>query len=57
MNWEESHRLGLVQKEALEAIIKDALERRTEAEAGPPELSLEERAFFQSYETQMERQG
>jgi hypothetical protein len=48
MNWEESHTLGLVQKEALEAIIKDALERRKEAEAGPPELSLEERAFFQS---------
>lgn len=57
MNWEESHTLGLVPKEVLEAIIKDALERRREAEAGPPELPLEERAFFQSYEAQMERQG
>jgi len=57
MNWEESHTLGLVPKEVLEAIIKDALERRREAAAGPPELSLEERAFFQSYEAQMERQG
>jgi hypothetical protein len=55
MNWEESHTLGLVPKEVLEAIIKDALERRRQAEAGPPELSLEERAFFQSYEAQMER--
>jgi hypothetical protein len=57
MNWEESHTLGLVPKEVLEAIFKDALERRREAAAGPPELSLEERAFFQSYEAQMERQG
>jgi hypothetical protein len=57
MNWEESHTLGLVPKEVLEAIIKDASERRRKAEAGPPELSLEERMFFQSYEAQMERQG
>jgi hypothetical protein len=54
LNWEESHTLGLVPKEVLEAIVKDALERR---EAGPPELSLEERAFFQSIEEEMERQG
>jgi hypothetical protein len=57
MNWEESQTLGLVPKEVLKAIIKDALERRREAEGGPPELSLEERAFFQSYDAQMERQG
>jgi hypothetical protein len=57
MNWEESHTLGLVPKEVLEAIIKDASERRKEAGAGPPELSLEERAFFRSFKEQMERQG
>jgi len=57
MNWEESHTLGLVPKEVLEAIIEDALERRRGAAAGPSELSLEERAFFQSYEAQIERQG
>ena len=57
MNWEESHTLGLVPKEVLETIIKDALERRREAAAGPPELPLEEQAFFQSYEAQMERHG
>jgi hypothetical protein len=55
MNWEESHNLGLVPKEVLDAIIKDALERERAAKAEPPELSLEERAFFQSYEAQMER--
>ena len=57
MNWEESHTLDLVPKEVLETIVKNALERRREAAAGPPELSLEERVFFQSYEAQMERQG
>jgi hypothetical protein len=57
MNWEESHTLGLVSKEVLGAIFKDALERRSAAAAGPPELSLEERIFFQSYEAQMEEQG
>jgi hypothetical protein len=56
MNWEESHTLGLVPKEVLEAIIEDALERGRQTEAGPPELPLEEQAFFQSYEAQMERQ-
>jgi hypothetical protein len=55
MNWEESHTLGLVPKEVLEAILKNASERRRDAAAGPPELSPEERAFFQSYEVQMER--
>jgi hypothetical protein len=55
MNWEESQTLGLAPKEVLEAILKDALERRREAAAGPPELSLEERAFFQSSEAQLER--
>ena len=49
--------LGLVPKEVLEAIIKDALDRRKQAEAGPPELPLEEQAFFESYEAQMERHG
>ena len=55
MNWEESHTLGLVPKEALEAIFKRASERRGEAEADPSRLSLEEQAFFQSFEEQMER--
>lgn len=54
MNWEESH---LMPKEALEAIIKSDSERRTEGEADPRPLSLEERAFFQSFEEQMERRG
>ena len=57
MNWEESNNLGLVPKEVLDAIIKDALERERAVKAEPPELSLEEQAFFQSYEAQMERQG
>jgi hypothetical protein len=57
MNWEESHTLDLMPKEALEAIIKRASERRTEVEAGPPPLSLEEQAFFQSFAEQIERQG
>jgi hypothetical protein len=57
MNWEECQTLGLVPKEVLDAIIKDSLERRAAAETEPPELSLEERAFFQSFEEQMEGQG
>jgi hypothetical protein len=57
MNWEESHTLDLVPKEVLEAIIKATRERRTEVGAVPPPLSLEEQAFFQSFEEQMERQG
>jgi hypothetical protein len=57
MNWEESHTLDLIPKEALEAIIKSASGRRTEVEADPPPLSLEEQAFFQSFEEQMERRG
>jgi hypothetical protein len=55
MNWEESHTLGLVPKEVLEAIFERASERRGEAEADPSRLSLEEQAFFQSFEEQMER--
>ena len=55
MNWEESHALGVVPKEVLEAIFKRASERRGDAEADPPRLSLEEQAFFQSFEEQMER--
>lgn len=57
MNWEESNTLDLVPKDVLEAIIKGASERRREAVTGPPRLSLEEQAFFQSFEEQMERQG
>jgi hypothetical protein len=57
MNWEESHILDLLPKEALETIIKSASERRTEVEADPPPLSLEEQAFFQSFEEQMGRRG
>jgi len=57
MNWEESRTLDLMPKEALEAIIRSASGRRTEVEADPPPLSLEEQAFFQSFEEQMERQG
>ncbi len=57
LNWEESNNLGLVPKDVLDAIIKDALERERAAKAELPELSLEERAFFQSYEAQMERRG
>jgi hypothetical protein len=53
MNWEESHTLDLVPKEVLEAIIKGTWERRREVGAGPPPLSFEERAFFQSFEEQM----
>jgi hypothetical protein len=53
MNWEESHTLGVLPKEVLEAILKGTWERRREVEAGPPGLSLEERAFFQSFEEQM----
>ena len=56
MNWEESHTLDLVPKEVLEAILRRA-ERKREAEAGPLPLSLEEQAFFQSFEEQMERLG
>jgi hypothetical protein len=55
MNWEESHTLDLVPKEVLEAILKDTRERRREVGAGPSRLSLEERAFFESFEKQMER--
>jgi hypothetical protein len=54
INWEESHTLDLIPKEALEAIIKSASGRRTEVEADPPPLSLEEQAFFQSFEEQMD---
>ena len=57
MNWEESHTLDLVPKEVLEAILKSAWERRREAKADPPPLSLEEQTFFQSFEEQMERRG
>ena len=57
MNWEESHTLDLVPKEVLEAIIKGTWERRREVGAGPPRLSLEEQAFFQPFEEQMEGQG
>ena len=55
INWEESHTLGLVPKEVLEAIFERASERRGEAEADPSRLSLEEQAFFQFFEEQMER--
>jgi hypothetical protein len=54
MNWEESHTLDLVPKEVLEAIFKHVSERRREVGAGPLPLSLEEQAFFQSFEEQME---
>ena len=57
MNWEESHTLGLVPKELLEAIIKNTWERRREAGACSPRLSPEEQTFFQSFEEQMETQG
>ena len=57
MNWEESHTLDLMPKEAFEAIINGASGRRTDVEADPPPLSLEEQAFFQSFEEQIERQG
>jgi hypothetical protein len=57
MSWEESHTLGLVPPEVLETMIQGSRERRTEAGAGPPRLSLEEQAFFQSFEEQMERSG
>ena len=53
MNWEESHTLDLVPKEVLEAIIEDILERRRQAGEDPPPLSLEEQAFFQSYEEEL----
>jgi hypothetical protein len=54
MNWEESQTLDLMPKEVLEAIIKSDSGRRTEVEADPPPLSLEQQAFFQSFEQQME---
>jgi hypothetical protein len=57
MNWEELHTLDLMPKEALEAIIKSASACRAEVEADPAPLSLEEQAFFQSFEEQMGRQG
>src|SRR6266852_5546075 len=57
MNWEESHTLSLVPKEVIDEIIKGTWERRREAGAGPPRLSLEEQAFFQPFEEQMEGQG
>jgi hypothetical protein len=57
MNWEESHTLDLMPKEAVEAIMNSASGRMIEVEADPPPLSLEEQAFFQSLEEQMERQG
>ena len=55
MNWEESGTLDLVPKDVLEAIINSAGESRTEIEADPPPLSLEEQAFFHSFEEQMDR--
>jgi hypothetical protein len=57
MNWEESHTLGLVPKEVLEAIIKRTWERRRPAGTNQPRLSPEEQVFFQAYEAQMEKQG
>jgi len=57
MNWEESNTLDLVPQEVFEAIVNVTWERRREVEAAPSPLSLEEQAFFRSFEEQMERQG
>jgi hypothetical protein len=56
LNWEESHTLGVLPRDVIEAIIKGAWERAREG-AGPPRMSLEEQAFFQSYEEQMGTRG
>jgi hypothetical protein len=52
MNWEEFQTLGLVPQQVLDAIVDGARERASET--NPPRLSSEERAFFQSFEDQME---
>jgi hypothetical protein len=57
MNWEESGTLSMVPKAVLDEIIKDIGERRRQTEAGPPPLSREEQAFFQSFEQQMGSRG
>jgi hypothetical protein len=57
MNWEESHTLGLVPKEVLEAIINGAWARGTEVGALLPPLSLEEQTFFRFFEEQMAEGG
>jgi len=54
INWEESGALDLMPKEVLEAVFQRASEHR-DLEAVPPRLSLEEQAFFQSFEQQMQR--
>jgi hypothetical protein len=53
MNWEESGTLSMVPKGVLDKIIKDIGERRRQAGEDAPPLSLEEQAFFQSYEEEM----
>lgn len=57
MNWEEFNTLGLVPPEVISTIIENARVRRREAEAETSQMSLEERAFFRSFEEQMQRQG
>ena len=53
-NWEESGTLSIVPKDVLDEIIKDIGGRRRLTEAGPPPMSPEEQAFFQSYEEEMD---
>ena len=52
MNWEESHTLGLLTKEAIQEII-DIHERPRQTGVNPPPLSAEEQAFFKSFEDEM----
>jgi hypothetical protein len=55
MNWEESGTLSLLSQDVLDEIIKDVVERRRQAGQGPPPLSAEEQAFFQSFEEEMRK--
>lgn len=53
-NWEESHHLGLLKAEVVAEIVRDFREREACIQDHPPALSPEERAFFKSFEDQME---
>jgi hypothetical protein len=56
MNWEEFRTLGMLPPAVLDAILQNP-RHMPGAEVGPPRLSPEEQAFFQSFEKQMERKG
>jgi hypothetical protein len=55
MNWEDSGTLGMLRKDVLDALLQESQERMKEA--NPPQLSEEEQAFFQTFETQLKKEG